>query len=238
MKTTEELLYQIRGLARIVVAFSFFYQGLVPKWLTHDEVAYRLVAAHGLTLSQSSWILHITGILEILLAFWLIKAFIAKTPLWVAGVTVTVLLLDTLFVAPSMLGASINALTFTAALLALIGIDILILNFDPAEIKAHQVKQYIRFTRDRMLYEFVKRLELKDLPHLMHTLTQLRLKRRNKNRLKQKTLLKNGEEASSEILSERSRAQDYRRRQRRHSDLTPRSERLSRTESDKRSDER
>jgi hypothetical protein len=173
MKTTEELLYQIRGLARMVVAFSVGVSGLAALWPN----------------AASSWLPHLVGLAEIGLALWLIIAFTSKTPLWATGAALIALLLDSLWVAPTAQG-----LVVTVALLALMCIDMLILNFDPADIKAHQVKQYIRFTRDRMLYEFVKRLELKDLPHLMHTLTQLRLKRRNKNRLKQRSLLKAGEE--------------------------------------------
>jgi len=173
MKTTEELLYQIRGLARMVVALSVGVSGLVALWPN----------------AASSWLPHLVGLAEIGLALWLLIAFTSKTPLWLTGAALIVLLLDTLWVTPTVQG-----LVLTVAWLALMCIDMFILNFDPADIKAHQVKQYIRFTRDRMLYEFVKRLELKDLPHLMHTLTQLRLKRRNKNRLKQRNLLKVGEE--------------------------------------------
>jgi hypothetical protein len=190
MKTTEELLYQIRGLARIVVAFSFCYQGLVPKWLSNDVLTQQLIEAHGSTFHHMSWLSHVAGLFEIMLAAWLILAFTDKKPLWLAGASVVIALLDTLFFAPVFLINPFNVLIVNLALLALIAIDLLILRFDPSEIKAHQVGQYLRFTRDRMLYEFVKRLELKDLPHLVHTLTQLRLKRRNKNRLKQKSLLK------------------------------------------------
>ena len=198
MKTTEELLYQIRGLARIVVAFSFCYQGLVPKWLSNDALTQQLIEAHGLTFHHMGWISHVAGLFEIIVAAWLILAFTDKKPLWLAGVTLVIALLDTLFFAPVFLINPFNVLIVNLALLALVAIDLLILRFDPSEIKAHQVGQYLRFTRDRMLYEFVKRLELKDLPHLVHTLTQLRLKRRNKNRVKQKALLKqSGVEPSS-----------------------------------------
>ncbi len=179
MKTTEELLYQIRGLARMVVAFSVGFSGLVALWPN---------AAH------NGWLTHLLGLVELGIALWLIIAFTAKTPLWVTGATLITLLLGHGVLTANFLSVNLNILPLSLALLSLICIDMFILNFDPADIKAHQVKQYIRFTRDRMLYEFVKRLELKDLPHLMHTLTQLRLKRRNKNRLKQRNLLKVGDE--------------------------------------------
>ncbi len=186
MKTTEELLYQIRGLARIVVAFSFFYQGLVPKWLTLDPTEQAVVLAHGVSMSYVSWISHIGGVLEMGLAIWLVIAFTDKKPLWIAGGILVFSLIDTMIFAPTYLGTTFNAVTSNLALLALVLIDHHVLKFQTHEINQRRIGQYFRFTRDRMLYEFVKRLELKDLPHLMHTLTQSRIKRRRKIRQKLK----------------------------------------------------
>ena len=88
MKTTEELLYQIRGLARMVVAFSVGVSGLVALWPN----------------AASSWLPHLVGLAEIGLALWLLIAFTSKTPLWLTGAALIVLLLDTLWVAPSVQG--------------------------------------------------------------------------------------------------------------------------------------
>jgi hypothetical protein len=67
-------------------------------------------------------------------------------------------------------------------LIALIYIDFSILDFQRERSDPRKFNKYIRVTRDRMLYEFIKRLEMKDIPHLIHTLTQSRVKRHLKNR--------------------------------------------------------
>ena len=193
MKTTEELLYQIRGLARIAVAFSFFYQGLVPKWLTHDPAEQAMLMAHGVWTAYPGWISHISGLFEMALACWLVTAFTDKKPLWVTGGVLVFFLLDTMIFSPAYLGTTFNAVTTNITLLALVLIDQHILKFQADEINQRRIGQYFRFTRDRMLYEFVKRLELKDLPHLMHTLTQSRIKRRRKVRQKLKESLQPAE---------------------------------------------
>ncbi len=183
MKNTAELLYQIRGLARSVVAFVFIYQGLVQSIIINTLSQGNANSAEAF--QQASWFLYIDGLIEIGLAVWLILSFSHKKPLWNAiGFMLLSILIEILFFDVPM-G---NALLIIA-LMVLIYIDFSILDFQRERSDPRNFGKYIRVTRDRMLYEFIKRLELKDLPHLMHTLAQSRVKRhlRNRRQIKRRT---------------------------------------------------
>jgi hypothetical protein len=176
MKTTTELLYQIRGLARSVVAFVFVYQGLVQNILINTLSQGSLTSAEAF--QHASWFLYLDGLIEISLAVWLILSFVHKKPLWIAiSFMLLSLLIKTLFFDVPM-GNALLIIT----LIALIYIDFSILDFQRERSDPRKFNKYIRVTRDRMLYEFIKRLEMKDIPHLIHTLTQSRVKRHLKNR--------------------------------------------------------
>ena len=183
MKNTAELLYQIRGLARSVVAFVFIYQGLVQSIIINTLSQGNANSAEAY--QHASWFLYLDGLIEIGLAVWLILSFSHKKPLWNAiGFMLLSILIEILFFDVPM-G---NALLIIA-LMALIYIDFSILDFQRERSDPRNFGKYIRVTRDRMLYEFIKRLELKDLPHLMHTLAQSRVKRhlRNRRQIKRRT---------------------------------------------------
>jgi len=183
MKNTAELLYQIRGLARSVVAFVFIYQGLVQSIIINTLSQGNANSAEAF--QQASWFLYIDGLIEIGLAVWLILSFNHKKPLWIAiSFMLLSILIEILFFDVPM-G---NALLIIA-LMVLIYIDFSILDFQRERSDPRNFGKYIRVTRDRMLYEFIKRLELKDLPHLMHTLAQSRVKRhlRNRRQIKRRT---------------------------------------------------
>jgi hypothetical protein len=176
MKTTTELLYQIRGLARSVVAFVFVYQGLVQNILINTLSQGSLTSDKAF--QHASWFLYFDGLMEISLAVWLILSFGHKKPLWIAiSFMLLSLLIKTLFFEVPM-GNALLIIT----LIALIYVDFSILDFQRERSDPRNFGKYIRVTRDRMLYEFIKRLELKDIPHLMHTLAQSRVKRHLKNR--------------------------------------------------------
>lgn len=181
MKNTKQLLYQIRGLARSVIAFVFFYQGLVPKILFAISPENSNLADDSFLLNHS-WLVYLGGLIEIALATWLITAFADKKPLFASIGVLVFSLFATLIFSSQDFATSFNIVTLTAALFALIFTDLNILNFQKDLIGQKKIGQYIRVTRNRMLYEFVKRLETKDLPHLMHTLAQSRVKRHLKNR--------------------------------------------------------
>lgn len=183
MKNTAELLYQIRGLARSVVAFVFIYQGLVQSIIINTLSQGNANSAEAY--QRASWFLYLDGLIEIGLAVWLILSFSHKKPLWNAiGFMLLSILIEILFFDVPM-G---NALLIIA-LMVLIYIDFSILDFQRERSDPRNFGKYIRVTRDRMLYEFIKRLELKDLPHLMHTLAQSRVKRhlRNRRQIKRRT---------------------------------------------------
>jgi hypothetical protein len=176
MKNTTELLYQISGLARSVVAFVFVYQGLVQNILINTLSQGSLTSDKAF--QHASWFLYFDGLMEISLAVWLILSFGHKKPLWIAiSFMLLSLLIKTLFFEVPM-GNALLIIT----LIALIYVDFSILDFQRERSDPRNFGKYILVTRDRMLYEFIKRLELKDIPHLMHTLAQSRVKRHLKNR--------------------------------------------------------
>jgi len=181
MKNTKQLLYQIRGLARSVIAFVFLYQGLVPKILFSVSPEYSNLADDSLLLNHP-WLTYLGGLFEIGLAIWLVTAFADKRPLFASIGVLVFSLLITLIFSSHDYATAFNIVTLTAAVFALIFIDLNILKFQKDLNGQKKIGQYIRVTRNRMLYEFVKRLETKDLPHLMHTLAQSRVKRHLKNR--------------------------------------------------------
>jgi hypothetical protein len=172
MKNTAELLYQIRGLARSVVAFVFVYQGLV------QNIVINTLSKDIPTFQQASWLLYFDGLIEIGLAVWLILSFSHKKPLWIA----ISFMLMSLLVKALFFDIPMGNALLIIPLIALIYIDFSILDFQRERSDPRNFGKYIRVTRDRMLYEFIKRLELKDIPHLMHTLAQSRVKRHLKNR--------------------------------------------------------
>jgi len=181
MKNTKQLLYQIRGLARSVIAFVFLYQGLVPKILFLFAPEYAHLAEDSFLLNHP-WLIYLGGLVEIGVAIWLIMAFADQKPLFASIGLLGVSLLSTLIFSTHDFVTNFNIVTLSAALFALIFIDLNILKFQKELLGQKKFGQYIRITRNRMLYEFVKRLETKDFPHLMHTLAQSRVKRHLKNR--------------------------------------------------------
>jgi hypothetical protein len=176
MKNTAELLYQIRGLARSVVTFVLVYQGLVQN-IVMNTLSQGGSSSTG-TMQHASWFLYLNGLIEIGLAVWLILSFSHKKPLWIAiSFMLLSLLIKILFFNVPMSDALLIITLF-----AFIYIDFIILDFQREKSVSRKFGKYVRVTRDKMLFEFIKRLELKDMPHLIHTLAQSRVKRHLKNR--------------------------------------------------------
>jgi len=197
MKTTEELLYQIRGLARIAIIFCLLYQGIVPKWLMHDPATLHLLAAQPFAIAHPNWIIHGEGIVEIGLAAWLAIGFADIRPLWLVYALLGLVLLDTMIFSPITLGTAFNVTTISACLFALTFIDMSILRHRSP--KSAKLGHYMRFSRDRVIYEATKRLELNDLPHIMHAITRSRW-RRMKNRKRNPPLVRGGKKAGNGMV--------------------------------------
>ena len=201
MKNTKQLLYQIRGLARSVIAFVFFYQGLVPKILFSHSPEYSNLADDSFLLNNS-WLVYLGGLIKVGLAVWLILAFADKRPLFASIGVLVFSLFSTLIFSSHDIATTFNIVTLTAALFALIFIELNILKFQKEPIGQKKFGQYIRVTRNWMLYEFVKRLENKDLPHLIHTLAQSRVKRHLKNRRLSKCRVEPSSTNSNNVTSQ------------------------------------
>jgi hypothetical protein len=177
MQNFTGLLYQIRGLARSVVAFVLFYQGVIPILLLFMS---------GSSLSDASWRVYVDSLLDVGLATWLIIAFTNKKPLWASSSFLILSLLSVIIFSPNHLASGLettsNTVALTIPLLTLMLIDFNILNFQKTQTQQRNIRQYMHVTRDRMLYAFIKRLELKDIPPVMHRLAKSRIKRHLRNR--------------------------------------------------------
>ena len=79
MKNTKQLLYQIRGLSRSVIAFVFFYQGLVPKILFLSAPKYANLTEDSFLLNHTR-LIYLGGLFQLGIAIWLIRAFTDKKP--------------------------------------------------------------------------------------------------------------------------------------------------------------
>ncbi len=196
MQNQNELLYQIRGLARCIVAFALLSQGIIPilHWL--------MELLNESSLSDVSWPLYLSSAFNVGLATWLIMAFTEKKPLWASsGFLILSFFAAVIFQSgyffdnhflPSHLfqnqlfqshpETTLNIIIVTIALLALMRIDLQILTLQKTQTEQRSIGQYIHVTRDRMLYALIKQLELKDIPPLIHRLVQSRIKRHLQNR--------------------------------------------------------
>ena len=96
--------------SRIVLAFVFFYHGLVPKILWLDDTEILITEAHSFDI-ETSTILLIAGVLEIFLALLLIAFQCLVWPVLVAAIILILLVLDIAVMVPQYLSAAFNVVT-------------------------------------------------------------------------------------------------------------------------------
>ena len=106
-------------LARRVVAFIFFYHGLVPKILFPSETEIRMIEAHGLPLDPL-WVARVGGLFEILLACALLLCSRQVWSLYAAAFMLVVLLLDVAIFSTDLLFDAFNPVTLNISALALV----------------------------------------------------------------------------------------------------------------------
>ncbi|GGX44942.1 hypothetical protein GCM10007392_09680 [Saccharospirillum salsuginis] len=108
-------------LARWVLAFIFFYHGLVPKILFTSETEIRMIEAHGLPVDPL-WVARAGGVIEILLAIVLLVFSHHRWPLYLVGGMLILLLLDVAFFSTELLFEAFNPVTLNISALALVAV--------------------------------------------------------------------------------------------------------------------
>ena len=109
------------GIARLTLAFIFFYHGLVPKVLFQHPSEAALIEVHPIGIATDLLILA-GGIAEIVLALLLVLLWKKAWPLWVAGIALLGLFMDVLVFSPEVTIQAFNPVSLTVASLALIWI--------------------------------------------------------------------------------------------------------------------
>ncbi|OZG73820.1 DoxX family protein [Hahella sp. CCB-MM4] len=107
-----------RFLARLVVAFTFFYHGLIPKILFLSPVEVEMIQAHGLGIDAVT-VAVTGGVLEIFLALLILIFRQHLWPIWVAMIMLLLLLVDVAIFTPHLLVGAFNPVTTNAAMIGL-----------------------------------------------------------------------------------------------------------------------
>jgi DoxX-like family len=116
----------VYAVARSTVAFTWLYQGLVPKLLRHDVIELDLLSRLGAPKFQLITALTVAGWIEIVFALLVVVLWRDRWPLWL---TFGFMLISTVVVAisaPDFMGAAFNPLTLNAAIAALSAISLIV----------------------------------------------------------------------------------------------------------------
>ena len=111
-----------KSIARLGVAFVFFYHGLVPKLLCVHPSEVELAEATPTFGIDPVLVVRAAGLLEVLLALTVLMLWHKRWPVYVAGITLVALLLATIVFAPSIMVAAFNPVSLTVVTLALVWI--------------------------------------------------------------------------------------------------------------------
>jgi hypothetical protein len=104
------------SIARGMLAFIWFYHGLVPKLLRHDAIEADLLSRIGIPASRLSMAVDAAGWIEIAFAVLLIVLWGSTWPLWLTIVLMIVGILAVAISGPAYLGAAFNPVTLNLAL--------------------------------------------------------------------------------------------------------------------------
>lgn len=107
------------SICRITLAFIWFYQGLVPKWLGPHADELAMNAAAGFDAQQSVWIAFAGGAMEMALGVWLLICHSSRFPYVVSATVIAILYVFTVIYAPQFLTSAFNSITVNSAVLAL-----------------------------------------------------------------------------------------------------------------------
>lgn len=106
-------------ICRGMVAFVWFYHGLVPKLLGPHSDELRMNLALGLNPEQAEGLSMVAGVFEVLFALLIVVCWRQRWPLVVTAVAMVGLLLFSLVAVPSLAMAAFNPVTTNLLMLAL-----------------------------------------------------------------------------------------------------------------------
>ena len=101
----------VYSVSRGILAFIWFYHGLVPKLLFHDKIELELLSRVVTSPPTVRQLTNLAGVVEILFAFVLVLGWRQKWPLWVTFFLMLVGIPIVAASAPSYLTAAFNPLT-------------------------------------------------------------------------------------------------------------------------------
>jgi len=102
-----------------VVAFVFFYHGLVPKILYPSETELRMIEAHGLGM-DALWVARFGGVIEIAVAICVLLFPKQGWPLFVCALILVGLIVDVAIFSTDLLTEAFNPVTLNLSVLALV----------------------------------------------------------------------------------------------------------------------
>ncbi len=112
------------SIARLLIAFTFIYHGLVPKLLFVSPMERAMIEAHGSSF-PFAWVSVFAGVAEIILGIILLTFRNSIWPIILAIMILIVLLIDVAIFYPSALTEAFNPVTTN---LAVIGLCLIVLN--------------------------------------------------------------------------------------------------------------
>lgn len=107
------------AICRGMVAFVWFYHGLVPKLLGPHADELRMNLALGLNRAHAEQLSRVAGVCELLFALLIVVCWRQRWPLVVTAVAMVGLLLFSLVAVPSLAMAAFNPVTTNLLVLAL-----------------------------------------------------------------------------------------------------------------------
>lgn len=109
-------------IARVMLAFIFFWHGLVPKLLTRHEDEFLMLTAGGVSSATADWMVFAAGIAEISLAGAILIWWQSRALLVVCMLLMAVALVAVGVTSPRYLGHAFNPVTLNLSVVALAGV--------------------------------------------------------------------------------------------------------------------
>lgn len=115
----------IYSIARVTVAFTWFYHGVFPKLIHHDPIELDLISRIGTPTSRLITAVTIAGWAEVFVALLMLVLWRQKWPLWLTVVLMLAGMPIVAISAPVYLGAAFNPITLNLGLAALAAIGLI-----------------------------------------------------------------------------------------------------------------
>lgn len=121
----------VHGLARLALAVTFAWHGLVPKLIGRDADEVAMLANLGLGRAQVDLAIVSMGVAEVVLAICLLAFWHRRWPILAVAAFANFALVAVAATSPGYLGGAFGPVTLTLGILALAGVDLLVLPMAP-----------------------------------------------------------------------------------------------------------